>query len=429
MAAAAEAAPEPVVYAVPGSPLVAERTVELLRADDRVEVTLLPALSFLDLAWAALGIDPLAEGVRLVDAGAFGPVAAAEHGPVPGGAVLVAPPALRGQARRAGRRRPAAAPPGAPAPPRARRRGGGARSTGGSSTGRVEPDHLTSLYVPALPRPAERSAGAEVARLAALMDTLRERCPWDRAQTHASLMPHLVEECYEVLDALAAPGRAATPRTGAAAHLRGGAGRPAVPDRLPCPPGRRGGPVRPGRRGPGRARQAGAPPPPRVRRRRRRQRRTRWCRTGRRSRRREKGRSSVTEGIPAALPALMLTTKLARKAPLGGPRARRHRRASRRPPRWRRSTRLRAGRASLVPTTRSPARRGDVSRAGGRAALRGGEPGAAPRRRRGAGAARPRPGAARGHPRGRRRPRPGRWATANLVPRCPTRADTQGVMS
>ena len=26
-------------------------------------------------------------------------------------------------------------------------------------------------------------------------------------------------------------------------------------------------------------------------------------------------------------------------------------------------------------------------------------------------------------------PEPGAWATANLVPRCPTRADTQGVMS
>ena len=36
------------------------------------------------------------------------------------------------------------------------------------------------------------------------MDTLREQCPWDQAQTHASLMPHLVEETYEVLDALAA---------------------------------------------------------------------------------------------------------------------------------------------------------------------------------------------------------------------------------
>ena len=27
-------------------------------------------------------------------------------------------------------------------------------------------------------------------------------CPWDRAQTHASLKPYLIEECYEVLEAL-----------------------------------------------------------------------------------------------------------------------------------------------------------------------------------------------------------------------------------
>ena len=40
-----------VLYAVPGSPVVAERTVELLLADTRVEVAVLPALSFLDLAW------------------------------------------------------------------------------------------------------------------------------------------------------------------------------------------------------------------------------------------------------------------------------------------------------------------------------------------------------------------------------------------
>ena len=64
----------------------------------------------------------------------------------------------------------------------------------------LEPDHLTSVYVPA---GGGSTVGEEMARLAALMDTLRERCPWDRAQTHASLMPHLVEECYEVLDALA----------------------------------------------------------------------------------------------------------------------------------------------------------------------------------------------------------------------------------
>ena len=39
-----------ILYAVPGSPMVAEHTVELLVADDRVDVTLVPALSFLDLA-------------------------------------------------------------------------------------------------------------------------------------------------------------------------------------------------------------------------------------------------------------------------------------------------------------------------------------------------------------------------------------------
>ena len=81
VAAALGAAPDPIVYAVPGSPLVAERSVDLLRADGRVEVTALPALSFLDLAWAALGIDPLADGVRLVDAGAAGPVVGREEGP------------------------------------------------------------------------------------------------------------------------------------------------------------------------------------------------------------------------------------------------------------------------------------------------------------------------------------------------------------
>ena len=42
VAAAVEAAPDPIVYAVPGSPLVAERTVDLLRADGRVDVTARP---------------------------------------------------------------------------------------------------------------------------------------------------------------------------------------------------------------------------------------------------------------------------------------------------------------------------------------------------------------------------------------------------
>ncbi len=201
VSAALDAAPEAVIYAVPGSPLVAERSVELLRADNRVEVTLVPALSFLDLAWAALGIDPLAAGIRLIDASDFGSVAARERGPF-----LVAQCWSRQTLSEVKLSVPDDAGRSLPRPVILHHLGledeRVAEVDWWELDRTVEPDHLTSLYVPALGWPLGTSAGGEVARLVALMDTLRERCPWDRAQTHASLMPHLVEECYEVLDAL-----------------------------------------------------------------------------------------------------------------------------------------------------------------------------------------------------------------------------------
>jgi XTP/dITP diphosphohydrolase len=53
--------------------------------------------------------------------------------------------------------------------------------------------------------PAQSGAGepgAALLRLVEVMDTLRVSCPWDARQTHSSLAPHLVEECYEALEAL-----------------------------------------------------------------------------------------------------------------------------------------------------------------------------------------------------------------------------------
>ncbi len=49
-----------------------------------------------------------------------------------------------------------------------------------------------------------REAGAEFARLVALMQRLRAPggCPWDREQTPDSLRPFLLEEAYEVLEAI-----------------------------------------------------------------------------------------------------------------------------------------------------------------------------------------------------------------------------------
>ena len=73
-----------VVYAVPGSPLVAERTVVLLREKAKkcnIPLTIKPAMSFLDLAYVELGIDPI-DGLRIIDAGDFSALAGAGQYPL-----------------------------------------------------------------------------------------------------------------------------------------------------------------------------------------------------------------------------------------------------------------------------------------------------------------------------------------------------------
>ncbi len=47
----------------------------------------------------------------------------------------------------------------------------------------------------------KRTADA-LARLLDIMDTLREKCPWDREQTIASLRKNTIEETYELADAI-----------------------------------------------------------------------------------------------------------------------------------------------------------------------------------------------------------------------------------
>ncbi len=184
-----------VLYAVPGSPLVLERTVRLLRLRDDVVVDVLPAVSFLDLAWSRLGIDPIEAGVRLVDGHEFATAAAAEAGPL-----LVAHAhanwvlsdiklAVDGAAgdeavvilQRLGTPDEAIV-----------------RTTWDELDRAVDADHLTSIFIPRLAAPV----GRHYVRFHALTRTLRERCPWDIEQTHASLVPHLLEETYEVVDAV-----------------------------------------------------------------------------------------------------------------------------------------------------------------------------------------------------------------------------------
>jgi MazG family protein len=53
-------------------------------------------------------------------------------------------------------------------------------------------------------RPKEAKAGERFDRLVEIMKTLRspDGCPWDREQTQASLRPFVLEETYEVLEAI-----------------------------------------------------------------------------------------------------------------------------------------------------------------------------------------------------------------------------------
>ena len=188
-----------IVYAVPGSPVVAERTVQLLRTHPAVvgggvEVVLHAALSFVELAMTRLGLDPVAAGVRLVDGAAFALSAAGERGPL-----LVAQcweSAVLSEIKLAVEVAPSAPVTvlhhlGLPDEQ--------IFEVEWSELDRTfTPDHLTTLWIPELAAPVAQ----ELMALEELVRTLRARCPWDQAQTHGSLARHLLEESYEVLEAL-----------------------------------------------------------------------------------------------------------------------------------------------------------------------------------------------------------------------------------
>lgn len=183
-----------IVYAVPGSPRVAERAVDMLVADGRVTTTVYAALSFVDLSWVALGVDPLAEGVRIVDGRRFSIEAAGERGPL-----LVAQcdqPSVLSDIKLS------VDDPGDATITVVQRLGlpdESIETVAWNDLDRVvEPDHLTSVYIPRLGEPVAPA----FARFDEMVKQLRVECPWDAEQTHDSLRRYLLEESYEVLEAI-----------------------------------------------------------------------------------------------------------------------------------------------------------------------------------------------------------------------------------
>ncbi len=184
-----------VVYGVPGSPLVAERTVELLRERPEIELVVVPALSFVDLAWAALGVDPLETQARIVDATAIGDRL---RGPGPILVTQCYSTAVLSSVKLAVDADLLEAPPRVILLHHLGLDDERVVEMGIDDLDRVETvDHLTSVYIPTL-----RTVGPAAEDLVDLMTRLRAECPWDQRQTHASLTRHLLEEAYEALEAL-----------------------------------------------------------------------------------------------------------------------------------------------------------------------------------------------------------------------------------
>jgi len=179
-----------VVYVVPGSPIVAERTVEMLR--DRVEVTTVcePAVSVIDVVCSALGRDPMNDGLRIVDA-----LSSSEPLRGPGPLLVLQTYSREVLAAFSDRLPPDLTVTVVHHVGLDDQRIVEMRSRDLASFEAA--DHLTSLWIDGL-----RTAGEATDDLVDFMRRLRLECPWDQEQTHASLTRHLLEEAYEALDAL-----------------------------------------------------------------------------------------------------------------------------------------------------------------------------------------------------------------------------------
>ncbi len=207
-----------VIYAVPGHPLVGEASVQLVvqMAGERgLSSSIVAGLSFLEPVFSAIELDPLAKSTQILDATNL---AALGHDEIAGKIIPTAPLLV---AQLYNRRLASAVKLalGEIYPDEWRVKLVRFASVGtdeiiaGNGQAVIEmplyeldrnhfANHLSTLYVP----PVDELTALRVPETLRYI-TMRLRrdpdgCPWDRQQTHASLIRYVIEETYEVVEAI-----------------------------------------------------------------------------------------------------------------------------------------------------------------------------------------------------------------------------------
>ncbi len=206
----------PVIYAVPGHPLIGESSVQLvlrLAKEQGLSTTIVAGLSFIEPVCTAVGLDPFDAGTQLLDATTLAALRPDEIA----GKVIPTIPLLVTQVynrRLASEVKLALSECYPDEWPVKLVRAASVNATGAESDETViemplyeldrntYANHLSTLYVP----PTDEMQALRLPEtLRYLIMRLRrdpDGCPWDRAQTHSTLTRYVIEETYEVVEAL-----------------------------------------------------------------------------------------------------------------------------------------------------------------------------------------------------------------------------------
>ncbi len=207
---------QPIIYAVPGHPLIGESSVQLVlqRAKaHNISTTIVAGLSFLEPVCTLLDLDPFNAGMQIVDATNL----AAQRNDEIAGKIIPTAPLLVTQVynrRLASEVKLALSECYPDEWPVKLVRAAGIQLDGSEESEVVidmplyeldrenYANHLSTLYVPPVDMLTSLRLPETLRYITMRLRREPDGCPWDRKQTHQSLTRYALEEAYEVVEAI-----------------------------------------------------------------------------------------------------------------------------------------------------------------------------------------------------------------------------------